>query len=91
MWRGTDRREDARLIQFRRGSTVVEASGDERRDPDVEMIGSGLPSGSAGEAPRDEGARESTRTGTEAAGSSRDASRAGGADESMRAAPEDAE
>ena len=46
-------------------STVVEASGGERRDPDVEMVGSGLPSGRGGEAPRDEGARESTRTGTE--------------------------
>ena len=56
--------------RLRRGSTVVEASGDEQRDPDVEVVGSGLPSGSGGEAPRDEGAREPTRTGTEAANSS---------------------
>ena len=53
--------------RLRRGSTVVEASEDERRNPDVEMAGSGLPSGSGGEASRDEGARASTRTGTEAA------------------------
>ena len=72
------RDEDALVQQrlhsdrLRRGSTVVEASGDERRDPDVEMVGSGFPSGSGGEAPRDEGARESTRTGTEAARSSGD-------------------
>ena len=91
------RDEDALVQQrlhadrLRRGSTVVEASGNERSDPDVEMIGSGLPSGSGGEAPRDEDARKSTRTGTEAAGSCGDASRAGGADESMQTAPEDAE
>ena len=34
---------------------------------DVEMTGSGLPSGSGGEASRGEGAPESTRTETEAA------------------------
>ena len=57
--------------RLRRGSTVVEASEDERRrNPDVEMAGSGLPSGSGGEASRGEGARESTRTETEAARSS---------------------
>ena len=56
--------------RLRTGSTVVEASGNEQRAPDVEMTGSGLLSGSGGEAPRDEGARESTRTGTEAARSS---------------------
>ena len=33
--------------RLRRGSTVVEASGDERRNPDVEMTGSGLLSGAA--------------------------------------------
>ena len=70
------RDEDALVQQrlhsdrLRRSSTVVEESGDERRDPDVEMVGSGLPSGSGGEAPGDEGARVSTRTGTEAARSS---------------------
>ena len=42
----------------------------ERRNPDVEMTGSGLPSGSGGEASRGEGERESTRTETEAARSS---------------------
>ena len=55
--------------RLRRGSAVVEASTDERRNPDVEMAGSGSPSGS-GEASRGEGARESTRRGTEAARSS---------------------
>ena len=67
------RDEDA-LVQHRlhtdrsrRGSTIVEANEDERRNPDVEMTGSGLPSGSGGEASRGEGARESTRTETEAA------------------------
>ena len=48
--------------RLRRGSTVIEASEDERRNPDVEMAGSGLPSGSGEEASRGEGARESTRT-----------------------------
>ena len=44
------RDEDALVQQrlhtdrLRRGSTVVEASEDERRNPDVEMTGSGLPS-----------------------------------------------
>ena len=76
--------------RLRRSSTVVEASGDERRDPDVEMVGSGLPSGRGGEAPRDEGARESTRTGTEAASSSRETLEPGSA-ESMQTAPEGAE
>ena len=33
--------------RLRRGSTVVEASEDERRNPDVEMAGSGLPSEAA--------------------------------------------
>ena len=66
------RDEDALVQQrlhtdrLRRGSTVVEASEDERRNPDVEMTGSGLPLGSGGEASRGEGARESTRTETEA-------------------------
>ena len=56
------RDEDALVQQrlhtyrLRRGSTVVEASEDERRNPDVEMTGSGLPSGSGGEASRGEGA-----------------------------------
>ena len=77
------RDEDALVQQrlhtdrLRRGSTVVEASEDERRNPDVEMTGSGLPSGSGGEASRGEGARESTRTETEAAGSSGETSQLG--------------
>ena len=64
------RDEDALVQQrlhsdrLRRGSTVVEASGDERRDPDVEAIGSDLSSGSDGEISRDEDARGSTRIGT---------------------------
>ena len=91
------RDEDALVQQrlhadrLRRGSTIVGASGDERRDPDVEMVGSGLPPGSSGEALRVGGARESTRTGTEAAGSSGDAPWAGGAEEPMGTTPEDAE
>ena len=55
-------REDALVQQqlhsdkFRRSSKVVEASGDERRDPHVEMVGSVLTSGSGGIL-HDEGAR----------------------------------
>ena len=41
------------------------ASGDERRDPDVEMVGSGLLAGRSGDAPRVGGAEESTRTAAE--------------------------
>ena len=83
------RDEDA-LVQHRLHSAVVEASGDERRDPDVETVGSGLPSRSGGEAPRDEGARESTRTRIEAVGSSGETLQPGPA-EPMQTAPEDAE
>ena len=72
------------------GSTVVEASEDERRNPDVEMAGSGLPSGSGGDASRGEGARESTRTETEAARSSGETLQPGSG-EPMQTAPEDAE
>ena len=87
------RDEDALVQQrlhthrLRRGSTVSE---DERRNPDVEMNGSGLPSGSGGEASRGEGARESTRTETEAARSSGETSQPGSG-EPMQTAPEDAE
>ena len=42
-----------------RGSMNAGASGGERRDPDVEMVGLGLPAGSSGDAPR---ARRSRRT-----------------------------
>ena len=54
------RDEDALLQRLhtdrlRRGSTDVEVSEDERRNPDVEMTGSGLPSGSGGhENPREQ-------------------------------------
>ena len=90
-------RDDDTLVQqqrlhtdrLRRGSTVVEASEDERRNPDVEMAGSGLPSGSGGEASRSEGARESTRTETEAARSGQTLQPGSG--EPMQTAPEDAE
>ena len=58
--------------RLRRGSMIGGANGDERRDPDVEMIGSGLPAGSSGDAPQVEGAEVSTRTVTGAAGSSGD-------------------
>ena len=37
--------------RLRRGSMTTGASGDERRVSDVEMVGSGLPAGSGGEAP----------------------------------------
>ena len=90
------RDEDALVQQrlhtdrLRRGSTVVEANEDERRNPDVEMTGSGLPSGSGGEASRGEGARESTRTETEAARSSGETPQPGSG-EPMQTAPEDAE
>ena len=54
------------------------------------MTGSGLPSGSGGEASRGEGARESTRTETEAARSSGETPQPGSG-EPMQTAPEDAE
>ena len=76
--------------RLRRGSTVVEASEDERRNPDVEMTGSGSPSGSGGEASRGESARKSTRTETEGARSSGETLQAGSR-EPMQTAPEDAE
>ena len=44
--------------RLRRGSTVAGSSGDERRNPDVEMVGSGVPAGSSGDAPRAEGLDE---------------------------------
>ena len=90
------RDEDALVQQrlhtdrLRRGSTVVEASEDERRNPDVEMTGSGLPSGSGGETSRGEGTRESTKTDTEAARSSGETPQPGSG-EPMQTAPEDAE
>ena len=52
------RDEDALVQQrlhadrIRSGSMTDGASGDERRDPDVEMVGSGLSAGSSGDAPR---------------------------------------
>ena len=58
------RDEDALVQQrlhadrLRRGSTTAAASGDERRDPDVETVGSGLPAGSSGDAPRVGGAED---------------------------------
>ena len=90
------RDEDALVQQrlhtdrLRRGSTDVEASEDERRNPDVEMTGSGLPSGSGEEASRGEGTRESTRTETEAARSGGETPQPGSG-EPMQTAPEDAE
>ena len=91
----TERDEDA-LVQQRlhadrlwRGSTTAGSSGDERRDPDAEAVGSGLLAGSSGDAPRVGGAEGSTSTATEAAGSSGDASRAGRAEQPMRTAADD--
>ena len=57
------------------------------RNPDVEMAGSGLPSESGGEASRGEGAREFTRTETEAARSSGETLQPGSG-EPMQTAPE---
>ena len=51
--------------RLRRGSTTAGASGDERRDPDVEMVGSGLVAGSSGDASRVGGAEEPVRTAAE--------------------------
>ena len=90
-------RDEDTLVQQRlhadslgRGSTIVEACEDGRRNPVVEMAGSGLPSGSGGEASRGEGARESARTGTEAARSSGETLQPGSG-EPMQTAPEDAD
>ena len=62
--------------------TPQQASGDERRNPDVEMVGSCLLAGSGGDAHLVGGAHESTRTGTEAAS---------GVEEPMRTAAEGAD
>ena len=65
------RDEDALVQQqlhangLRRGSMTAGASGDERRDPDVEMVGAGLPAGSDGDVPRVGGAEEPRRTAAE--------------------------
>ena len=64
-------------------SKVAGSSGDERRSPDAEAVGSGLLAGSSGDAPRVGDAQESTRTGAEAARSTGGAPRAEGADETM--------
>ena len=56
------RDEDALVQQrlhaekLRRGSMTAGASGDERRDPDIEMVVLGLLAGSGGDAPRARGA-----------------------------------
>ena len=47
--------------RLQRGSMTAGASGDERRDPDVEMVGSGLPAGTSGDAPRARRCRDETR------------------------------
>ena len=69
MQRDEMQRDEDALVQQRlhadrlkRGSMTPGPSGDERRDPDVEMVGSGLPAGSGGDAPRVGGAEEPTRT-----------------------------
>ena len=53
--------------KLRRGSTIVEASVDERKDPDIVMDGRGLLSGSRTKTSRDEGVREFKRSRTEVA------------------------
>ena len=60
-------RDEEALVQqrLRRGSTVARSRRDERRNPDAEAVGSGLPAGSSGDAPRVGGAQVSTRTGAE--------------------------
>ena len=65
------RDEDALVLQrlhadkLRRDSMTAGASGDERRDPDVEMVGSGLPARSSGDAHRVGGVEEPMRTAAE--------------------------
>ena len=54
-----------REMRLRRGSMTAGASGDERRDPDVEMVGSGLRAGTSGDAPGVGGAEEPMRTAAE--------------------------
>ena len=81
--------DDALVLQWlhadrhRRGSTVSGSSGYERSNPDAEAVGSGLPKGSTGDAPR------ATRTGAEAGGNSGGAPRAEAADKPMGTAAED--
>ena len=50
------------------GSTVAGSSGDERRNLDAEVVGSGLPAASSGDAPRVGGARADEPMGTAAEG-----------------------
>ena len=90
------RDEDALVQQrlhadrLRRGSTVVEASRDERKVSDIEMDGQNLPSRSRTETSRDEGSPESKRTRTEASGSTGDDPPAR-SEKRMETAPDDAE
>ena len=93
MQRGGDAlvRQRLHADRLRRGSMVARSSGDERRNPDVEVVGPCLPPRSNGDASRVGGAQESTRTGAEAAGSCGGAPRAEGADEPMGTAAEDAD
>ena len=58
--------------RLRRGSTTAGSCGDERRDPDVEMVGSGLPAGSSGDAPRAGAEEEPMRSVAEDAGTRRE-------------------
>ena len=51
--------------RLKRGSMTARASGDERRDPNVEMVGSGLLPGSSGDALRVGGAEEPMGTAVE--------------------------
>ena len=77
--------------RLRRGSTVIEASEDERRNPGtLKWLDRVYRRGAAGEASRGEGARESTRTETEAARSSGETLQHGSG-EPMQTAPEVAE
>ena len=54
-------RQQLHADRLRRRSTVAGPGGDERRNPDVEMVGSGLPGGSSGDAPRVGDAQESSQ------------------------------
>ena len=72
-----------RADRLRRGSMNAGASGGERRDPDVEMVGLGLPAGSSGDAPRAGGAEEPMRTAAE------DADRRRGLKRSTEIPPDD--
>ena len=75
--------------RLRRGSTVVGSSGDERRNPDVEMSDQACRQGVAEMHPESEAHKRPREREQMRQGSSTDAPRAGGAEEPMGTAAED--